>query len=228
VSEIKDLGKEKVIIVIPDIGDKSKAKKKSEVEYTLSYNRMPLVKVGSIIKKGDMLTDGSADIDELFEFAGQEKTKDYIITEVTKPYELQGETVSRKHIEVIVRQMFSRRKVISGGDTELSTGDIVDLHQLSIENAAAKEKGLEEAKVENVVMGISEVSLSRKSFLSAASFQHTTRVLINAAIRGNEDKLVGLMENVIIGRLIPAGTGFVGGAKEKLIADKMRERRDNL
>jgi len=228
IAEIKDLGKEKVIVVIPDVADKSKTKKKSELEYTLSYNRMALVKVGSTIKKGDIITDGSADIDELFEYAGPEKTKDYIITEVTKPYELQGETVSRKHIEVIVRQMFSRRKVVSPGNTELSTGDVVDLYQLSLENAAAKEKGLEEAKVAPVVMGISEVSLSRKSFLSAASFQHTTRVLINAAIRGNEDKLVGLMENVIIGRLIPAGTGFVGGAKAKMLEEKIREKRDNL
>jgi DNA-directed RNA polymerase subunit beta' len=228
IAEIKDLGKEKVILVIPDVADKSKTKKKSEVEYTLSYNRMALVKVGSTVKKGDIITDGSADIDELFEYAGPEKTKDYIITEVTKPYELQGETVSRKHIEVIVRQMFSRRKVTSAGGTELSTGDVVDLYQLSLENEAAKEKGLEEAKVAPVVMGISEVSLSRKSFLSAASFQHTTRVLINAAIRGNEDKLVGLMENVIIGRLIPAGTGFVGGAKAKMLEDKIREKRDNL
>ncbi|MBI2476486.1 MAG: DNA-directed RNA polymerase subunit beta' [Candidatus Taylorbacteria bacterium] len=223
ISEIKDSGKEKVIIVIPDAADKSKTKKKSEVEYPLSYNRMPLVKVGDKIKKGEMLTDGSADIDELFKYAGHEKTQEYIIAEVTKPYELQGETVSRKHIEVIVRQMFSRRKVLDGGGTALSAGEVVDLYQLSLENGKAKELGLEEAKVEPLVMGISEVSLSRRSFLSAASFQHTTRVLINAAIRGNEDKLLGLMENVIIGRLIPAGTGLAGGAKETLIREKMAE-----
>ncbi len=224
VSEIKDLGKEKMIIVIPDIAEKStKNKKKSELEYTLGFNRMSFVKVGDKVKRGDIITDGSADIDELFKYAGREKTEDYIITEVTKPYELQGETVSRKHIEVIVRQMFSRRKVVEAGGTGLSTGDIVDLHQLSLENEKAKEAGGEEAKVENLVMGISEVSLSRKSFLSAASFQHTTRVLINAAIRGNEDKLVGLMENVIIGRLIPAGTGVFGGAKETMLEEKGRE-----
>lgn len=224
VSEIRDLGKEKVIVVIPDIGDKSKTKKKSEVEYTLGYNRMSFVKVGSPVKKGEIITDGSADIDELFEYAGPEKAQDYIITEVTKPYELQGETVSRKHIEVIVRQMFSRRKVVEQGGTELSVGDITDLYQLAIENEKAKEKGESSATVAPMVMGISEVSLSRKSFLSAASFQHTTRVLINAAIRGNQDELRGLMENVIIGRLIPAGTGFAGGAKEAMIAEKMRER----
>ncbi|MSU54961.1 MAG: DNA-directed RNA polymerase subunit beta' [Candidatus Taylorbacteria bacterium] len=229
ISEIKDSGKEKIIVLIPDIAEKSKTKKaKSEIEYSLSYNRMPLVKAGDVVKRGDVITDGSADIDELFKYAGREKTEDYIITEVTKPYELQGETVSRKHIEVIVRQMFSRRKVLDAGGTTLSAGDIVDLHQLTLENLTAKEGGLEEAKVENLVMGISEVSLSRKSFLSAASFQHTTRVLINAAIRGNEDKLVGLMENVIIGRLIPAGTGLAGGAKATMIEEKLRELRGRV
>ncbi|MES2088155.1 MAG: DNA-directed RNA polymerase subunit beta' [Patescibacteria group bacterium] len=224
VTEIRDMGKEKIIIVVPDIADKSKTKKKAEIEYTMGYARISFVKVGDTIKKGDVITDGSVDIDELFKYAGHEKTEDYIIAEVTKPYELQGETVSRKHIEVIVRQMFSRRKVLDGGGTALSTGEMIDLYQLHLENEKAKEAGLEEAKVEPVIMGISEVSLSRKSFLSAASFQHTTRVLINAAIRGNEDKLLGLMENVIIGRLIPAGTGVVGGAKANLIKEKRAEK----
>ncbi len=229
VSEIKDLGKEKVIVIIADAAEKSKGKKaKRETEYTLSYNRTPLVKVGSTVKRGDIITDGSADIDELFEYAGLEKTEDYIIAEVTKPYELQGETVSRKHIEVIVRQMFSRRRVIHAGGTDLSAGDIVDQYQLAVENEKARKAGIDEAKVEDVVMGISEVSLSRRSFLSAASFQHTTRVLINAAIRGMEDVLRGLMENVIIGRLIPAGTGLQGGAKAVLIEEKIKERENSV
>jgi DNA-directed RNA polymerase subunit beta' len=121
--------------------------------------------------------------------------------------------------------MFSRRKVLDAGGTDLSAGDITDMYQLTLENQKAVDAGKEESKVESMVMGISEVSLSRKSFLSAASFQHTTRVLINAAIRGNDDKLVGLMENVIIGRLIPAGTGLEGGAKATMIEEKMRENR---
>ena len=119
--------------------------------------------------------------------------------------------------------MFFRRKVKETGGTKLSVGDIVDPLMLQRENDAAKERGAEEAKAESLVMGISEVSLSRKSFLSAASFQHTTRVLINAAVRGSEDGLHGLMENVIIGRLIPAGTGFKGGSKERLIAELQAE-----
>src|SRR3989344_7028493 len=183
---------------------------------------MPLVKVGDKVARGDVLTDGSVDIDELFKFSGREKTEEYIIAEVTKPYELQGETVSRKHIEVIVRQMFSRRKIISAGGTSLSIGDIVDLYTLRAQNEKAKAEDKEEAKGLSVVMGISEVSLSRRSFLSAASFQHTTRVLINDAVRGSTDRLTGLMENVIIGRLIPAGTGFKGGTKAKIIEDNMK------
>ena len=115
--------------------------------------------------------------------------------------------------------MFSRRKVTEPGDTNLAEGTIVDDLQLQEENALAKANGGAPAKAEPVVMGITEVSLSRKSFLSAASFQHTTRVLINSAVRGSEDDLVGLMENVIIGRLIPAGSGFIGSPKQRMIAE---------
>jgi DNA-directed RNA polymerase subunit beta' len=188
---------------------------------------MILVKVGDEIKKGDIITDGSADIDELFKYAGKDKTVNYVIHEINKPYELQGETVSRKHIETIVRQMFSRRKIKTAGDTVFSTGDIVESAFLHEENERVKNLGKEEAKAEHVVMGITEVSLSRKSFLAAASFQHTTRMLISAAIRGNADQLTGLMENVILGRLIPAGTGFKGSNKEKMINDMLAERRSH-
>jgi DNA-directed RNA polymerase subunit beta' len=217
ISEVKDLGKEKVIKIIPELEDRSKGKKGSEIEYVFNYKRTALVKAGDQVKKGDILTDGSADIDDVFAYGGIDKTKEYVINEVGKIYELQGETVSRKHIEIIVRQMFSRKKVVSAGDTDLVEGMIVDDTYLQEENMLAKKEGKEMAKAEGVVMGIAEVSLSRKSFLSAASFQHTTKVLINSAIRGAEDDLVGLMENVIIGRLIPAGTGFAGSEKQKLM-----------
>ncbi|MES2436712.1 MAG: DNA-directed RNA polymerase subunit beta' [Patescibacteria group bacterium] len=222
VAEIKDTGKEKIITILPDEGEKPKAKttktkKKNDNEYSVSYNRVILVKAGDKVKKGQIVTDGSADIDELFKYGGREVTQDYIISEVSKLYELQGESVSRKHIEVIVRQMFSRRIIKTPGDAAFSVGDLVENHLFVHENARVREKGGEEAKGEYVVMGITEVSLSRKSFLSAASFQHTTRVLINAAIRGTEDNLSGLMENVILGRLIPAGTGFKGSPKAKMI-----------
>ncbi len=222
VTDIQDSGKEKLLIVLPEIADKAKGKKKTENEYSVSYNRIILVKVGDKVKKGELLTDGSADIDEVFKFGGREQAQDYIISEVSKLYELQGESVSRKHIEVIVRQMFGRRVIKDQGDTGFSVGDIVEHSQFAIENDRVKEMGKEEAKGEPVVMGITEVSLSRKSFLSAASFQHTTRVLINSAVRGTEDELNGLMENVILGRLIPAGTGFKGSPKAKMI-EEMRK-----
>jgi DNA-directed RNA polymerase subunit beta' len=222
VAEIKDTGKEKIIIVLPDGGEKTRSKKKADTEYSVSYNRIIMVKTGDKIKKGEIITDGSADIDEIFKYGGREQSQDYIISEVSKLYELQGESVSRKHIEVIVRQMFSRRIVREAGDTIFSVGDVVEHQLYQKENERVKAMGGLEAKTEPVVMGITEVSLSRKSFLSAASFQHTTRVLINSAIRGTEDELTGLMENVILGRLIPAGTGFKGSPKYKMI-EKLQE-----
>ena len=245
VTEVKDLGKEKVIKVLAEGHEKPKVKrvtKKSaaaaaakaisapvddglakgashEVEYTFHYRRMPFVKVGDHIKKGDLLTDGSADIDEVFKYGNRDRAKEYVIAEIGKIYELQGETVARKHIEIIVKQMFSRLEVVEAGGTALSAGEIVSESDLIEENARAKKAGKDEAKATPVAMGITDVSLSRKSFLAAASFQHTTRILINNAVRGSQDNLVGLMENVIIGRLIPAGTGFKGSPKWHMIED---------
>lgn len=217
VSEIKTEDKDRLIIILPEDGDKSKTK--SNIEYPVNFHRTILVKVGDKIKKGDLLSDGSANLDDLFKYAGKEKTQDYIIHEITKIYELQGEPVSRKHIEVIIKQMFSRRKIKHPGDTRFSQGDMVSNSDILKENESTKEAGKEEAKMESMILGITEVSLSRKSFLSSASFQHTTRMLIQNALRGTEDELRGLKENVIIGRLIPAGTGFKGSDKYKMIND---------
>jgi DNA-directed RNA polymerase subunit beta' len=217
VTDVKDLGKEKMIKVLPELEDTKSKKKAAELEYVYPYRRTTLVKTGDRIKKGQLLTDGSADIDEVFEYGGEERAKEYVITEVGKIYELQGETVSRKHIELIVKQMFSRRRIIEAGSTGFTEGMIIDDIQLSEENANAKKAGGTPAKAEKLVMGITETSLSRKSFLSAASFQHTTRVLIANSVRGAEDDLTGLMENVIIGRLVPAGSGFEGSPKKAMI-----------
>lgn len=230
VTDIKDNGSEKIISVATDLGEKAGTKKSSKKDgssYEIPRIRVPLVKVGDNIKKGDMLTDGSADIDELFKYAGKERAEEYIIGEIKKLYELQGEPVSRKHIEIIVRQMFSRVKVKSGGNTGLVSGDLIELSEFREENDIAKSEGKEEAKGESVVLGITDVSLSRKSFLSAASFQHTNRVLIQAAVEGSEDKLKGLMENVILGRLIPAGSGFTGSQKSKMIEEARTEQAQN-
>ncbi|MEK7514318.1 MAG: DNA-directed RNA polymerase subunit beta', partial [Patescibacteria group bacterium] len=221
ISDVKASGKDMAISILPEGG--SKGKKEDDVEYLVSRHRMILVKAGDKVKKGELLTDGSADIDELFRYGGREAAEQYIIREINKPYELQGETVSRKHIEVIIRQMFSRKRVKGSGGTGLSVGDIVDPMTLTRENSDAKKAGKDEAKTEAVVMGITEVSLAKKSFLSAASFQHTTRVLIDAAVRGKEDELKGLMENVIIGRLIPAGTGLALSPKAEKIQQLQKE-----
>lgn len=221
VSEIRVSGQDRIIVVTPEAGEVKVTKsKKADNEYTVSPMRSILFPIGTEVRKGDILTDGSADLDELFRYAGREKTEQYIIHEVSRLYELQGAAVSHKHIELIVRQMFSRRKVKDAGDTNFTRGDVVEMSELVSENERVKAQGGEEAKADPVIMGISEVSLSRSSFLSAASFQHTPRVLIRAAIKGSRDELLGLKENVIIGRLIPAGTGFKGGYKEKLICEE--------
>ncbi len=215
VSEIKNVGKDRLIVITPEAGEVKG--KKLDNEYVVGLNRHILVSPGTEVKKGDLLTDGSADLDELFKYGGRERTENYIIHEVSKLYELQGAAVSHKHIELIIRQMFSRRKIRDAGDTRFTKGDVVEMFELVEENEKVKAQGLKEARADAMIMGITEVSLSRASFLSAASFQHTPRVLIQAAIRGAKDELVGLKENVIIGRLIPAGTGFEGGYKKKLI-----------
>jgi DNA-directed RNA polymerase subunit beta' len=169
VSEIRTEGKEKLIVILPEGGEKSKSK--SNTEYPVNYHRVVLVDVGQKVSKGDILTDGSVDLDELFKYAGREKTQNYIIHEITKIYELQGEPVSRKHIEVIIRQMFSRRKVKEVGGTSFSQGDVVSVSDLLTENEKARKEGKEEAKAEPLLLGITEVSLTRRSFLSSASFQ---------------------------------------------------------
>ena len=225
ISDIKVIGNERHIIVTPEPGEEKAKSKKIENEYVVPPNRHILVRIGQDVKKGDILTDGSADLDELFRYAGREKTENYIIHEVSKLYELQGAAVSHKHIELIVRQMFSRRKIKTAGGTNFIRGDVVEMSDFMELNESLKDSGKEESKGDAVIMGISEVSLSRSSFLSAASFQHTPRVLIQAAIRGAEDQLLGLKENVIIGRMIPAGTGFSGGHKEKLIWEALQSTR---
>ncbi len=214
VSEISEKGeKEKIIKVLSDADEKTKNGKK-EIEYVAPFRRIPIVKKGDRVKKGELLTDGSADVVEMFKYGGKEAVEEYIIREINKVYELQSASISRKHTEIIVRQMFSRRKIKDAGETNFSVGDIVENIALIEENERVEKAGNKPAKGEIIVLGITEVSLRTKSWLSAASFQNTNRVLIENAIKGGTDTLRGLKENVIIGRLIPAGTGFVSTDKE--------------
>ena len=219
VVEIKTVGREKVIVVAPDMNAKGAPKKKENIEYPVHYRRVVTVSQGDTVMPGQLITDGSALLPELFKFGGQETTQDYIISEVSKIYELQGVTIARKHIELIVKQMMSRVRITNTGDSRFTVGDVIEEWIFVEENMKLKGEGKEVAKAEKLILGITETSLSRKSFLSAASFQNTTRVLINAAVRGSEDTLAGLMENVIIGKLIPAGTGFAGSKKDDMIKD---------
>jgi DNA-directed RNA polymerase subunit beta' len=213
VIEIKDNGKEKIIKVLSDTKTTNKT---NEVEYTVPFRRQPLVKAGSKIKKGELLTDGSADINEIVKYGGKEMAEEYIIAEINKVYDLQSASISRKHIEIIIRQMFSRKRIKHAGDTTFSPGEIVENIELIEENNRVESENGEKAEASTIVLGITEVALTTKSWLSAASFQNTNRVLINNAIRGGIDNLRGLKENVIVGNLIPAGTGFDSSKRENI------------
>jgi DNA-directed RNA polymerase subunit beta' len=222
VVEIKEEGREKTIVVAPDAGQGKKDG--SSILYAVVYPRMALVKVGDKVTKGQLLTDGSADLDELFEYAGRSAVQEYIIAETSKIYELQGASVSRKHLEVIVKQMFSRAKIIETGDSDYSVGDVVEQWEFELEVKDMENEGKIPPKAREMVLGIKESALSRRSFLSAASFEQTTKILISAALKGSVDTLRGLKENVILGRLIPAGTGFAGSKKASAIVALQKDR----
>ena len=219
VTDIAKDGQETVIQILPETATTKTAKAaKKDSDYRIHPMRQILVKVGDHVEKGDMLTDGSADLDELFTYAGKERAQQYIINEITRIYELQGVSTARKHLEVIVKQMFSRVSVTTSGDTGVSAGEIVADFEFERINKVQKEVEGEPAKGKQLLLGITEVSLTRASFLSAISFQNTPRKLAEAAVSGAVDRLIGLKENVIIGRLIPAGTGFKGSRKHAMIA----------
>ena len=222
ISDIRENGRDKVLVVTPVVGQGKKDG--SATEYVAPYPRQSFVKVGDEVVRGQLLTDGSADLDDLFEYAGRAMVQEYIIAETSKIYELQGASVSRKHLEVIVKQMFSRAKVTETGDSEWSVGDVVEHWEMEEEVKAMEADGKIPPKAREMVLGIKESALSRRSFLSAASFEQTTKILINAALKGSVDTLRGLKENVILGRLIPAGTGFAGSQKFAAI-EAMQERR---
>ncbi len=177
-------------------------------EYIIPQGYTLWIKDGDFVNRGDQLTEGDLDLHQLHSLKSKEAVQKYLTKEIQHIYTSQGQKLNDKHIEVIVRQMFSRVYIKESGDTELLPGEIVEKSQLEEANKLAKENKLDPAEGEELLLGISKVSLSTESFLSAASFQETARVLINAAITGKVDRLEGLKENVIIGRLIPAGTGF--------------------
>ena len=181
---------------------------KHNKEYIVQIGYKLWVKDGDTVTKGQQMTEGSVDLQELFALRGRDAVQRYVLEEIQQIYSSQGQSLNDKHIEIIIKQMFSRVYIEESGDTDLLPGETVEKSQLLIANAEAKEAGKKEAVGRELFLGISKVALSTQSFLSAASFQETSKVLINAAITGKVDYLEGLKENVIIGRLIPVGTGY--------------------
>lgn len=178
------------------------------VEYIIPSSLRLLVNDGDLVYAGQPLTEGNLSPNKILELQGTEAAQKYIVKEVQDIYVSQGQQIHDKHIEVIVRQMFSKLRVLSTVDTDLVLGDVIDKSRLQEINAQLEKDGRELVQSEQLLMGITKISLSTESFLAAASFQETTRVLIEAAVTGKTDYLKGLKENVIIGKLIPAGTGF--------------------
>ncbi len=220
VEELFEARKPKGLAIISEIAGKVKVKedkKKKEVivtskedskTYTIPFGSKLRVKDGDVIGAGDQITEGSVNPNEILAINGPDGVYNYLIQEVQKVYRNQGVDINDKHIEVIGRQMLKKIKVSDGGETDMFPGSLVDMYEFEEKNEKAKEEGKKPATGKRALLGITKAALATESLLSAASFQETTRVLTDAAIKGKVDPLIGLKENVIIGKLIPAGTGM--------------------
>ena len=198
---IEETKKKRTVYVVTDSGE--------EYSYDIPFGSRLKVKDGIAIGAGDEITEGSVNPHDIMSIKGVDGAREYLLSEVQKVYRLQGVDINDKHLEVVVRQMTRKVKVSEPGDTDLLPGTMIDMFDYNAENARVREFGGEEAQGEIALLGITKAALATDSFLSAASFQETTRVLTEAAIKGKIDPLVGLKENVIIGKLIPAGTGMM-------------------
>jgi DNA-directed RNA polymerase subunit beta' len=177
------------------------------VEYVIPKGRHVMVQEGDFVQKGDLLLDGNPVPHDILAVLGVEALASYLVQEVQSVYRLQGVKINDKHIEVIVRNMLHKVEVTDAGDTTFMAGEQIEREEFEEENQRTLKQGGRPAKFRAMLMGITKASLQTRSFISAASFQETTRVLTEAAIAGKVDNLIGLKENVIVGRLIPAGTG---------------------
>ena len=211
----KDYKAKQRITVVP--------KKGEPIEYLIPKGRHLVVQDGDIVKKGDLLVEGTPAPHDILRVLGVEKLAEYLVKEVQDVYRLQGVKINDKHIEVIVSQMLRKVEVTVPGDTTFLIGEQVDRDVFEAENAKVVAENGTPAQADPILLGITKASLQTKSFISAASFQETTRVLTEAAVAGKVDKLVGLKENVIVGRLIPAGTGTVLRALKKVAAQNDKE-----
>ena len=208
---IKDTKKKREIIVSDGINEKT---------YLIPYGSRIKIADGAQLEAGDELTEGSVNPHDLLEIRKIEAVQNYLLREVQRVYRLQGVDIADKHIEVIVRQMLKKRRIETSGDTELLPGTLVDRLELEDINEKLIAEGKQPAEAKDIILGITKAALATNSFLSAASFQETTKVLTEAAIKGKVDPLIGLKENVLIGKLIPAGTGMKRYRNVKLDCDK--------
>ena len=213
---IKDTKKKREVIITNNDTGESKA-------YLIPYGSRIKVVDGQVLEAGDELTEGSVNPHDILKIKGVRAVQDYMIQEVQRVYRLQGVEINDKHIEVIVRQMLKKVRIENNGDTEFLPGTMVDLLEFNDVNEKMIEEGKEPAEGKQTMLGITKASLATNSFLSAASFQETTKVLTEAAIKGKIDPLIGLKENVIIGKLIPAGTGMKRYRNVKLNSDVNNE-----
>ena len=241
VEELFEARKPKGLAVIAERGglvDIKETNKKREVlitaedgtvdSYNIVYGSRLKVKQGDEVEAGDELTQGSVYPQDLLRVKGEKGVQEYIVKEVQRVYRLQGVDINDKHIEIIVRQMLSKCKIEDAGDTDLLPGSLVNVVDYKEANKKAKEEGKEPAIAKVNLLGITKASLATDSFLSAASFQETTRVLTDAAIKGKEDMLEGLKENIIIGQLIPAGTGARINSKVQIGIDESLKEDYNI
>jgi len=212
IEEIEDEGNLKVIkLKVLKPGKTTKGVKKAKeklIEYSIPRANAIFVKVGQTVEKGEQLCEGSVELKELFNLKGREAVERYITNEVQKIYVSKGTNINDKHIEIVIKKMFSRVMIKEPGGTDFVIGEVVEKSKFLETNRDAKRKNKEPARAKQLLMGITKTALSTESFLSSASFQETARVLVLAASEGRIDRLRGLKENVIIGRLIPAGTGL--------------------
>ena len=212
IATIKDTKKKREIIVTNEETGETKA-------YLIPYGSRIKILDGAVLEAGDELTEGSVNPHDILKIKGVRAVQDYMIQEVQRVYRLQGVEINDKHIEVIVRQMLKKIRIENNGDSEFLPGTLVDILDYEDANEKLEEEGLELAEGKQVMLGITKASLATNSFLSAASFQETTKVLTEAAIKGKVDPLIGLKENVLIGKLIPAGTGMKRYNSIKLSTD---------
>lgn len=211
-----------IISISTDAKDKQEIIVQGSVEsrnYPVPYGARLKVQEGESIERGQVMTEGSIDPKELLKVKGTNAVQEYLLREVQKVYRMQGVEIGDKHVEVMVRQMLKKVRVMDAGETTLLPGTLLELHQFTEANKEALFAGKQPATARPLLLGITKASLETDSFLSAASFQETTRVLTDAAIKGKRDELLGLKENVIIGKLVPAGTGMNRYRKVDLVKD---------